>query len=296
MRILTLHQKVILLNTFITAKVWYLSSVIPPQCVHTSKLTAAMGRFLFRGLPARIPMQQLARSKDQGGLKLQLPAIKCKALLANRHLQEIDSIPYYHSFLSQDLPSPANLPCLNLLSQQLPSLPLHIRQHPSSDQIHRFYLAQTEQPRVERNHAGINWRKVWNNISSKRLSSSQRSDLYLLVNEKTEHRKLLHTIGRADNPYCQHCLGTTIETLQHKFCECPRVTAAWEYIQRNLTATLGGWQRLTFGDLVRPTLDGVTTASRINVLTKFMKYINFVNSNINNRIDVDELVFVLSLE
>jgi hypothetical protein len=73
MRSLSLQQKIILLNTFIIAKVWYLSSVLPPQCVHTAKLTATMGAFLFRGLSGRVPMQQLARSIDQGGLKLQLP-------------------------------------------------------------------------------------------------------------------------------------------------------------------------------------------------------------------------------
>ena len=93
MQTLNLHQKVMLLNTFITAKVWYVpyvSSVLPPQCMHTTKLASIMGKFLFRGLPARIALPQLARGIELGGLKLQLPAIKCKALLVNRHLREID--------------------------------------------------------------------------------------------------------------------------------------------------------------------------------------------------------------
>lgn len=43
LRTLTLHQKVTLLNTFITAKIWYLSSILPLNYVHTAKITATMG-------------------------------------------------------------------------------------------------------------------------------------------------------------------------------------------------------------------------------------------------------------
>lgn len=160
MRCLNLQQKIILLNTFITSKVWYLSSILPPQCVHTAKITSSMGTFLFRGVAARVPIQQLARRKDQGGLNLQLPAIKCKAMLINRHLQEMDFLPFYQHLLSQNIPPPADLPCLKLISQQLPLLPQHIQQNPSSNQIHRVYLEQTEIPRVERNHPGTNWKKI----------------------------------------------------------------------------------------------------------------------------------------
>ena len=109
-RSLTLLQKVVLLNTFISAKMWYLSSILPPYQEHTSKITQTMGSFLWRGLPARVPMQQLARDREQGGLKLQLPALKCKALLINRHLREIESIPFYKSFLVQPNPNLVNLP------------------------------------------------------------------------------------------------------------------------------------------------------------------------------------------
>ena len=184
LRKLTLHQKVILLNTFITSKVWYLASMLPPYQVHIAKLTATMGRYLFRGLPARIPMQQLARRKTDGGLNLQLPAIKCKALCINRHWQEINSLPYYKSFYDQSLPPPAALPCLKLLCQEFSLLPTNIQQNPSSDLICRHFLENTEKPRIERKEPNLNWRQIWTNISLRRLTSSQRSELYMLVNEK----------------------------------------------------------------------------------------------------------------
>lgn len=79
-RILTLHQKVALLNTFGTSRIWYLSSILPPFSVHMAKITSRMGTFLWSGMIARVPMAQLARNREHGGLKLQLPAYKCKSL------------------------------------------------------------------------------------------------------------------------------------------------------------------------------------------------------------------------
>lgn len=45
-RTLSLHQKVILLNTWITSKIWYVSSVVAISNLHVAKLTSLMGGFL----------------------------------------------------------------------------------------------------------------------------------------------------------------------------------------------------------------------------------------------------------
>lgn len=120
-RTLTLHQKIILLNTFITSKVWYIASVLSPSAAHKAKITATMGNFLWRGIQARVPMHQLARCREAGGLKLHLPAMKCRALLLNRHVRDIDSLPFYKSFLNQNNPNPpSDCPCLKLILNDFP--------------------------------------------------------------------------------------------------------------------------------------------------------------------------------
>ncbi|XP_055631125.1 uncharacterized protein LOC129771473 [Toxorhynchites rutilus septentrionalis] len=259
LRSLTLHQKVILLNTFVTSKVWYLSSILPLYNMHSAKITATMGILLWNRHPARVPMQQLARPRKQGGLNLQLPALKCKALLINRQLQEIGSTPYYASFITQANPRlpPPNLPCLKTFLQTFPRLPPQIQLNPSSDQIHRLFIDQTAKPRVELRHPTVNWMRVWINIGSNKLTSAQRSNWYLLVNGKMEHRVLWHTIGRVDNEQCLHC-NAARETLKHKLSECPRVSAAWTLLQRKVAATLNGSRRLIFDDLIQPILGEYT--------------------------------------
>lgn len=292
LRSLTLLQKVTLLNTYITSKMWYVASVVPPHNIHIAKITSTIGSYLRRGLPARVPIQQLARSIEKGGgINLQLPVYKCKALLTNRHLQESSSMPFYNSILSQTHSLPADVPCVRQIQQTLSALPIHIRQNPSSELIQRFLLEQTDQPRVERHYPALNWRRIWNNINDHQLSSEERSGLFRLVNEKVEHRRLLSIMHRADNTRCLHC-NADIETITHKYSKCPRVLPAWRYMQQRMATVLGGWQRLTFEDLLRPELLHIQRQKRTTVLKLFERYIEFVDK-VNERIDVGALEFYL---
>lgn len=296
-RSLTLHQKVTLLNTFVTSKIWYLSSILSPYSVHVGKITATIGTFLWSRVPARVPLQQLARDYAAGGLKLQLPALKCRSLILNRFIREIESMPFYQSILPQDdqnrVTIPADLPDLRGICQHIRLLPPLTRENPSSDGIHKFYLEQIEAPKVERENPNLNWKRVWMCINSRKFSSSTRSDLFMIINRKVEHRKLFYQIGRTDNESCTHC-NALVETIEHKFSECPNVRAAWELLQMKLTTMLHG-RRLSFGNLIRPSLENISLTSRIKLLKLFAKYIIYVNT-FNNRIDVAELEFLLDTE
>lgn len=184
LRGLSLVQKVSLLNTFLTSKIWYLAQILPPYSVHTAKITATMGTFLWSRVPARVPMHQLTRNREDGGLKLQLPAIKCKALLINRHLQEMTCMPFYKSFVEWDNRTPVSIPadlqCLRILHQQLGCIPQYIVLNPTAGSILRFFVEATEPPKVERNNPRHNWRRIWRNISDSKIPSKTRSELYMI--------------------------------------------------------------------------------------------------------------------
>lgn len=67
----------------------------------------------------------------------------------------------------------------------------------------------------------------------------------MIVNEKTVYGKLYHTIGRADSEVCPYCNGS-VETMQHKFNECPRIAQAWLQLQRRIATIIPGRRQLTF--------------------------------------------------
>lgn len=266
--------------------------------MHTGKITATIGRFIWSNTVTRIPLCQLAREREQGGLKLHLPTFKCKALLINRHIQELDSIPFYKSHILPDNPDqniiPADLPDLKIIYSQYQQLPLQIQQSPSSDAIHRYFVEQTEVPRVERLHPEFDWKRIWASLRWRAFTSTEKSILYMTINEKGAHRELLHTIGRADSNTCFHC-NITIETMQHRFSDCPRVRPAWEFLQSKIRVVLGVWRTVSFSDLLRPVLNRICKVKRILILKLFAHYIMFVNNN-ENQIDINALEFYLNCE
>lgn len=297
-RALTLYQKVILFNTFLSSKMWYMAAHLPPLAEHVAKLTSTMRRYLFRGAPATIPMLQLARRKQDGGMNLHLPSMKCNSLIINRHLTEIDSLPFYQSCINQVNPIPANvisnLPCLKLIISHLPNLPFQIRVHPSADLIHRLFVNQTDRPKVESDHPNCNWSRVWLNISTRELLSPQKSALYMWVNQKVPCRWLLFRMRRTDGEHCLHCAAPS-ETMEHKFFNCSRVQGAWRLLQRRLLEMTGRRRPFVCTELLRPSLEWTSAADKIMILKTLVNYFTFIESS-NGRIDVDALKFHLDVE
>lgn len=225
-------------------------------------------------------MQQLARERDSGGLHLQLPMFKCKALLINRHIKEIDVIPYYKTFIFPGALRPVNppfgLPCLKLVSQELPHLPPSVLQPMTSNSLHQYYVDRTEIPRVQCNNPQVDWKLCWHNINMKAISNVHRSSLFMIINEKTEHRNLMRRIGRADDSSCMQCNIAT-ETLQHKFSECPQMIPAWRILQTKIVSILPGWRQVRFEELIRPELKTVEKSKKAQILKLFSIYINYIN-------------------
>ena len=294
-RSLTLLQKVAFLNIFALSKVWYLASILATTNAHTAKLTSIMTTFLWRGLPARIPIHQLARPHEHGGLNLHLPVFKCKSLFINRHLKQMDYMPYYKTILQDNFSSanmPTNCPCLRLLKHHLPLIPAVILRNHSAESIYHHYVESTETPKVERENPTIDWRRAWLNVLREReLSSQQKSLLFVFVNEKVAHRRLMFIIRRADGENCEHC-PEPVETVEHKFAICPRVADAWVLLQQLISSLLPGRRLFTFRDISRPTLNSVPKRVKPELLKLIANYVHFI-INCDTVIDIGALKFEL---
>ena len=243
-------------------------------------------------------MHQLTHSKENGGLKLHIPLMKCKALLINRHLQEIESLPFYNSYINQANPThtlPADLPCLKQIVNCYPNLPFQVRENPSAYSIHRFFIEQTDRPKVETANPGLNWPRMWKNIASRDLSSAQRSLLFMWVNQKVSHRRLMNIMRRTNGDHCTFCTDATTETVQHKFFDCSRVNDAFNLLKHKLCSLTGSRHMFLPEDLMQPTLTRFSPSSRIKILKILTVYITCIEQSIG-RIDVDELKFNFEIE
>lgn len=202
-------------------------------------------------------------------------------------------MPFYKSFIDGNNTTPVTIPadlqCLRLLHHQLGYIPQNIQQNPCAGSILQFYLQATEPPKVEKNNPRHDWKRIWRNINDSKFSTKTRSELFMIVNEKIETRRLMNILGRTDGENCVHC-GARVETVIHKYSECQRVTEAWALVQRRISTIAGGWRRFSFVDLLRPTLIGINRNNRIKILNLFSLYITFINL-CNDVVDIDVLEF-----
>lgn len=180
---------------------------------------------------------------------LKLPAIMCRVLLINLHLSEIDSFPYYHFLLSQNTPCPADLPCIKLIAEQLPST--SNKTLPAIKFI-VFIWNKRKYHQLTENFQVWTSKGLGQTFYRERLHQTNAANYsYQLVNEKTVHRRLMRIVGRANDRNCQHCVSFI----------------------RKTTTIIGGWQRPKFNNLLRPVLDRI----HANYQIQNVEYVNEIH-------------------
>lgn len=100
------------------------------------------------------------------------------------HISEINSISFYRPFLFHVDPRPSvpiYHPDIKLILSNLSLIPRLIQANPTTDLINRYFIEQTEVPKVEQNNPEIDWLPALCKIAMKMLSSALRSQLYLIV-------------------------------------------------------------------------------------------------------------------
>lgn len=297
-RNLTLHQKVIVLNSYITSRLWYLASVLSMPNSAIARITSQIGYFLWGRFPTRVPMEQLTLPLNRGGLNLHLPMHKSKSLLVNRFCCSIDHTPFARD-LSVHITNPPNIaaipalyPCLKHVGKIVSYIPEQIMRNVSSQGLHHFFRDNLKCPKIVEENPSISWRNVWKNINNKNLTSAERSTYFLLVNRKIPHAVLLHRTNRLDSPLCQFC-STVPEDLEHKLASCARVRDLWSYVRQKLEIILA--KRVGFRDFFIPELINVRSSDRRKALKLFICYVNYV-LDAKNVLTIQALDFVLCCE
>lgn len=293
-RILSLLQKVILLNTFITARLWFVASILSVPNAILARMTSQIGYFIWGRYPTRVALDQLTLPIDKGGLNLHLPMQKCKALLVNRFLQCEQNLPFAHSF-HQFLSNPPHIqaipalyPCLKVIAKEVPYLSEYTIEHLSAKELHKYYKAKLTSPKVVTDNNTVSWKRVWSNIRNKTLSSEEKSLFYLFVNGKIPHATLLFRQNRLQSPICQNCRSAN-EDLEHKFALCSRIRHLWNHVLPKLETITG--RRHRYKDFSLPELKNINISAKNKALKLFIVYIKFILDAEN--LTIDALDFML---
>ena len=93
-------------------------------------------------------------------------------------------------------------------------------------------------PKVELKYPLINFQEtVYPRLKNPVLEVKQRDLLFSLIHGIYLNRERLHQQGRADDPHCQNqaCRRENlVHDVEHIFCICYKVRAAWEWTRRKI--------------------------------------------------------------
>lgn len=294
-RKLNIIQKVILLNAYISSKLWYMASNIAITQTYINKIRTEYGKFIWYGQPLqRIAFASLILPKIRGGLNLHCVERKATALLTNRLMSLTDELPFLRSFLlDRNIPIPVVCNHITVAINQLATLPDHLQDALSSQGIYQHLIAQLPDPGFM-SAQQRNWGTVYRNLHSSGLTSQERSIWYTIMHKKIKHKELLFLRNVIDDPNCDDCPGEP-ETVVHKIFRCQRVREIWRYQRRRIIVEAPCLNRYEPEDFIYPVLRQLNRNCKRSIMKQLAKYFCYIIETPENNIGLDNYVFYISI-
>lgn len=220
-RKLSLVEKCWFVNSFVLSKLWYIAKIFPPKNIHLAKIKASVGNFIWNNQIFKVDRRQLYLSAENGGLGLQDPESKCKAIFIRNVLQsdcpsnDEYLLRYkYTSKLSRN--SREWLETANMIKS---NYNLH-----SCKLIYLYFIDEFKfKPKVEIEYPQMSWETAWLNLSSNFLQPEDRSSVYNFLNDLIPNRFKLFQYGirKVTDNKCEICFE--IDNNLHRLKSCPNV-------------------------------------------------------------------------
>jgi hypothetical protein len=256
-----MFQRVEVVRTFALSKLWYICQVLPLPNSFAKKVESLMSSFLFRGKPERLKLEELYNSPSSGGLGLPDVRTKADSLFVKqltRMLLRQEEGAYHHlsywlgHHLQQYLPAmsgphpvldrappPYHQHALTLLQEgfQWFGLDPEKLEATTAKKLYTEYTTDIPQPKITNKFLQVNFPSdVWPRLSYSMLTAGPRQIVFDAIHGLTRNRARLFEQGRAGDPWCMVCPRTVplrppVSDLEHIYCSCFRVRAAWLYVR-----------------------------------------------------------------
>ena len=105
----------------------------------------------------------------------------------------------------------------------------------TAKKMYKEYTVDLPQPKITEKYSEVNFpADVWPRLSYSVLTAVPRQAIFDAIHGLTRNRSRLHQQGRAGDPWCQVCPWTVPlqppkSDLEHIYCSCVMVRAAWLY-------------------------------------------------------------------
>lgn len=296
-RKLNLVQKTILINTYVSSKLWYIASVLPLPNKYAGKFISQIGSFLWYGRATiRVAFETIILPKGRGGLNLHSPALKARALLVNRMVQMAESLTFFLEFyrLNDNPPFVNSIPQkfqhMRIALQESAFLPAEIMGSLTSCSIYIFFLKRLKDAKIVRQDPIREWKAVFKNLHSKHLSSNLRSTWYIVMHQKIATNELLYQQQRRQDPFCDRC-PNEVDTVSHTIFKCGINRRIWHH-QRELLIRCDR-RLISLGptDWIYPTMKQIRRTHRIEILKTFAVFLCYISETKETDRSIDHFEF-----
>ena len=267
----TLSQKVEVAKIFALSKLYYVAQVLPLPSKFSTRIESSLSKFIFRGRHERLMLSELENDCEQGGLGLPNISIKADSLLLKQTLRML-SLPnedsfrhlgyWLGAFLTDNFPELLDLgPVSQVMS---PRFPLHqymldtLEYGMASQEFEKnnlstvttksIYRSRLEMtaipPKVEKKFPNVDFQNlVYPRLTHPVLEAKQKDLLFALVHAIYPNRARLSLQGRANDALCPHIacrMERLTQDIEHIFCTCHKVRAAWQWLRDKMMGLLSG--------------------------------------------------------
>ena len=254
----TLHQRVQVINMYITSRIMYHALVLPLPPKYAKQFDIEVRRFLFRGkiTMGKLKLEELSNPTDKGGLGLVDVTRKCAALFLKHTVRmmtrEEGGWRHISYWLHHHLPlyslhdGPRSLVLPPGLHRQMKEILKDAEEEKTEQELkgmrtkemYKMMCQDLPQPRLQVRNPGVDMaRLVWPRLDNTMLSVGARFVMFTVVNDIFRNREYMYRVWNQGDPTCDHepdphpshCAGED-QTLGHMFQRCAKVSDAWAWL------------------------------------------------------------------
>ena len=234
-----IYQKAIIVNCMILSKVWYTCHTYPLSYQHSKTIDRLIFPYIWNSKSDPLKRDVLCNRKEVGGINLLNVHIKATSIFTKSFIRSFmfsgensTLVKFYCAlqlnplFKIRELPENVSFTSTPFYSSNIDTVRkcYKLNNFPNVTSQHIYEsLIKKHKPIVEEKYSLFNWETIWENVSSKFISSDDRSVLFKYMHEILPNKLRLYNIKKNLSPNCETCNIEENNLHMVYFCEDKKV-------------------------------------------------------------------------
>ena len=299
-RNLNLYQKVIIINSLISSKIWYTAHTYPLPMKYSILINQEICKFIWNNKKVnRVKREVICKEKNQGGLGLLDIYHKARSIFVNTtiknflYAKENNIMKYYienkvnQIFGIQSVQNKNKNKSATYYEYAIDLIKKckNIKDFPKmkSKMIYEK-LKPDIKATIEINYPNYDWNEIWKNVNFRFLNINDRPIIYKYCHGIITTNKRLHQIRIRNDSLCEHC--QIEDSIIHRFYHCQTVRESLSWLKKAISYLCG----INYNDLSRiiflelPKIDIRSKNTLCIIICSFIACVWFERNNLEQLI------------